>query len=252
MSRRLDEIDKRIIYHLSKEARNTSSPDIARELDVSPGTIRNRINQLEEDGIIRGYHADVNYEKIESWLVNLFKCSAKVQNRAKLARKALQVKGVVNIREVMTGEGDLHVKAVGEDTKDLTRIARELAGFGLEIEDEDLIRNEHFHPYHSFGPGGEKKQTIVDFRRLTGDSETADLTIQKNVPVAGRTIKQINELGFLDRDALLVAIEREDKIITPRGDVVIKPGDIVSIFSPFGLEEETLNNFTNKIEKAEE
>jgi len=204
------------------------------------------INQLEKDGIIRGYHADVNYEKIDRWLINLFKCSAKVQDRSKLARKALAVNGVVNVREVMTGEGDLHVKAVGEDPDDLVRIAGELVNIGLEIEDEDLIQNEHFHPYHQFGPQGEKREPIIDFRRLTGNSETADLTIHEGVPVAGKTIKKINQLGLLDRDALLVAIEREENIITPRGDVVIKPGDIVSIFSPSGLKKETLSNFTDK------
>jgi len=244
MNRRFDEIDRRIIYHLSKDARNTSAPDMAKEVDVSPGTIRNRIKRLEEDGIIRGYHADVDYEKIGGRLVNLFECSSEVQNRGKLARRALGIRGVVNVREVMTGEGDLHIKAVGEDTEDLTRIARELVRLGVEIEDEDLIEKEHFHPYHQFGPQEEEMKPIVDFREFTGNAQTVDLTIHKNVPVAGKTVKRIGELGMLDQDTLLVAIEREDKIITPRGNTRIEPGDIVSIFSPSGINEDVLESFT--------
>src|SRR6056297_3373990 len=103
MEYRLDEIDKRILYYLAEDARNTSAPLVAEEVDVSPGTIRNRIRKLEENNVIEGYHADVNYARADNLLTNLFVCNAPVSDRERLAREALSIPGVVNVREVMTG-----------------------------------------------------------------------------------------------------------------------------------------------------
>jgi len=57
----LDEVDRKIIDILNKNAR-TPSKEIAVELrnsgvDVSDRTIRKRIERLEKNGIIKGYKA---------------------------------------------------------------------------------------------------------------------------------------------------------------------------------------------------
>lgn len=124
MSSKLDKVDKRILYRLTQDARNITASEIAEEMNVSPGTIRNRIRELERNGIIKGYHANIEYELVEGRLVNLFKCSSSVRTREKLARKALQIPGVINVREVMAGEMDLHIKTVGEDTEDIAHRQR--------------------------------------------------------------------------------------------------------------------------------
>jgi hypothetical protein len=51
----------------------------------------------------------------------------------------------------MTGENNVYVTAVGEDSDDLTRIGRELSDLGLKVVDEDIIRNHYSNPYHKFG-----------------------------------------------------------------------------------------------------
>jgi len=61
MTHRLDEIDRRILHELMTDARNTSAPMIAEDLNVSAGTIRNRIERLEEEDVIRGYTAIVDF-----------------------------------------------------------------------------------------------------------------------------------------------------------------------------------------------
>ncbi len=244
MGSRIDEIDRRILYRLVQDSRNTSTPEIAEEVNVSPGTIRNRINQLEDEGIILGYHANINYEKVGNRLVNLFKCSSSVRNRQKLVKKVLQVPGVIGVSEIMSGDEDLHIKAVAESTEDIRRIANDLIELNIEITDEDLVLREYFHPYHKFGPKGKKIESMVDFRRITGGAETANFTVPEGVPVEGKTVKEINDMGLLDRNALLLAVEREDKTITPKGNTTIKTGDIVTIFSPTGIAKETLRAFT--------
>jgi DNA-binding Lrp family transcriptional regulator len=124
MEHRLDEVDRRILYRLMEDARDTSAPDIAEEVNVSAGTIRNRIHRLEDLGIIRGYHAGVDFELAAGKLTNLFVCSAPVSDREKFAKQVLEIPGVVDVRELMAGQRNLHVTAVGDDMNDITRISR--------------------------------------------------------------------------------------------------------------------------------
>lgn len=244
MSRRLDEIDRRIIYALQQDARNISAPMVADEMDVSPGTIRNRIDQLEDASIIKGYHADIDYERCESRLTNLFVCNTSASERENLARKALTVPGVVNVRELRTGRGNLQIKAVGEEMSDLTRIAHQLSKLGLEIEDEDLIQEEYFTPYEPFGPDGASKQgAMTDMLSLSGGAEVVDVTVSPNAPIVETTLRDANEQSLLDEAVLIIAIERGDEMITPKGDTVIRSGDLISVFSRNGVPESTLDAF---------
>ncbi|PSQ16368.1 transcriptional regulator, partial [Halobacteriales archaeon QS_8_69_26] len=54
MTHDLDNIDRGILYMLQEDARNTTSADIADKTGVSASTIRNRLERLEGDGVIRG------------------------------------------------------------------------------------------------------------------------------------------------------------------------------------------------------
>ncbi|WP_367176629.1 Lrp/AsnC family transcriptional regulator [Haloarcula rubripromontorii] len=244
MSRRLDEVDKRIIHALEQDARNISAPMIADEMDVSPGTIRNRINQLEDAGIIKGYHADIDYERCDGRMTNLFVCNTAASERESFARQALTVPGVVNVRELRTGRGNLQIKAVGEEMGDLTRIAKQLSKLGLEIEDEDLIQEEYFTPYDPFGPENATKQgAMTDMVSLSGGAEVIDVTVSADAPIVDTALHEANEQSLLDEEVLIIAIEREDEMLTPKGNTVIRAGDLVSIFARNGVPESTLNAF---------
>jgi DNA-binding Lrp family transcriptional regulator len=147
---RLDDLDKYIIHSLQQDARKTSTSTIAEHADVSASTVRHRIRQLEDAGIIRGYHPSIDYEEAGFQLHTLIVCTAPIPQREELAEKAREVDGVVAVREVMTGHDNIHAEVLGTDGDDLSRIGQELDGLGLEIEDEDLIRNEYEHPYEGF------------------------------------------------------------------------------------------------------
>jgi len=97
MTYRPDEIDRRILYYLGANARDTSAPTIAEEVDVTPATVRNRINRLEEHGIIRGYHADIDYERSNGKLTIQFTCTAPVSKRSAVANEAVSTPGVVHV-----------------------------------------------------------------------------------------------------------------------------------------------------------
>jgi DNA-binding Lrp family transcriptional regulator len=146
----LDSVDRAILYYLQQDARRTSSSDIGEKLGVSSSTVRTRLNTLEERGIIRGYHVDIDYDLAGYPLYTKIICSAPVTERGGLADRAREVRGVTAVREIMTGKRNVYVNAIGESHDDLNRIAGELDQLGLDIVDEQIIRDEYVCPYHGF------------------------------------------------------------------------------------------------------
>ncbi|WP_246983848.1 Lrp/AsnC family transcriptional regulator [Halorientalis marina] len=146
----LDATDRSILYYLQQDARRTSSNDIAEKLGLSSSTVRTRINKLEDEGIIRGYHIDIDYDLAGYPLYTKIICTAPVTERDRLANEAREVHGVTAVREIMTGKRNVYVNAIGRTHDDLNRIAEELDGLGLDIVDEQIIRDEYVCPYHGF------------------------------------------------------------------------------------------------------
>jgi DNA-binding Lrp family transcriptional regulator len=105
---------------------------------------------MEESGVIRGYHIDINYDLAGYPLYTKIICTAPVPKRDLLANKARDIRGVTAVREIMTGERNVYVNAIGEDHDDLNRISKELDALGLGIVDEQLIRDEFVCPYYGF------------------------------------------------------------------------------------------------------
>ncbi len=243
---RLDEIDRRILYTLMDDARNTSAPEIAEKVNVSPATVRNRIAHLEDHGIITGYHADVDFERADGRLTNLFLCNVPFTNIERVTTQAGTIPGVINVRELMGGRTNLHVLAAGEDTTELRRIGRQLSELGLEIEDEVLVQDETQYPYAPFGPDDGQDVRLADSISLAGGTEVIDIAVDEDAPIVGRTIQEAVQADLLEDDALLIAIERGDDTITPQGNTEIKPNDIVTVFSPDREKKPTLEAFKEK------
>ncbi|MEA1932494.1 Lrp/AsnC family transcriptional regulator [Halohasta litorea] len=247
MDEQLDTIDQRVIYELMADARNTSAPQIAEAVDVSAATIRNRIARLEERDVITGYHATVDFEAADGRLTNLYLCNAPVAERESYASKVRAIPGVVNVRELMTGRRNLHVLAVGESIDDLRRIARAISSLGIEIEDEDLVQTESVHPYSPYGPEPEeRRKTLSDFTSLAGGSEIVEVTAGGEAPIVGRQLSQASRRGIVDDDTLVIAIERDGKVLTPHGETRIEAGDLVTLFSRGGISDETIAAFRNR------
>jgi len=59
----LDETDVKIMKALTLDAR-LSSRQIASQCDVSIGTVLSRIKRMEKDGVIKGYSAMFDHEKL--------------------------------------------------------------------------------------------------------------------------------------------------------------------------------------------
>lgn len=141
----LDDVDKQLLYYLQQDARYTAI-EIADRIGVSDNTIHNRMEKLEEAGIITGYTTSIDLKKVDLSLYFLFVCTSRISDRSTVADNALALPQVIEVTELMTGQRNLHIKAVGDEDRDITHVAQQLDNLNLEVNDELLIRAKHETP----------------------------------------------------------------------------------------------------------
>lgn len=145
----LDAVDHTILYALQQDARRQIT-DIADEANVSDNTVRNRIEKLEADGVIKGYHATVDYDRAGVPHHYMFVCTARVSEREKLVREVRDLPGVVEVTSLMTGTFNIFITAAARTKQDITDLAYKIDGLGLAIEREQLIWEKHRRPSEAF------------------------------------------------------------------------------------------------------
>ncbi|WP_435116964.1 Lrp/AsnC family transcriptional regulator [Halolamina sp. C58] len=148
----IDDVDRAILYALQEDARNMASGDIAERTGTSDSTVRKRIQRLESDGVIKGYSASIDYQTSGYPLRMLLYCTAAISERGDLVSDILEIDGVVSVQELVTGEQNLLVTAVGETDSDITTVAQELLDMGLTVADEVLVRSHETTPFGKFDP----------------------------------------------------------------------------------------------------
>ena len=150
MTLQLDNVDRGILHLLQVDARNTTAQEIADKTGVSATTVRNRIDRLEEEGIITGYHPSIDYEAANLPLQVLFVITAPAAERSEAVEDLLDIKGVVNVQETLTGRRNLHVEVVGTSTSDITRMTDSIHDLGLEIESSEIMKQRRTQPFNHF------------------------------------------------------------------------------------------------------
>ena len=118
----LDDTDRSIIEVLERDAR-TSLRRIAEEVDVSLGTVSNRVKKLEETGVIKDYRVILDSEKV-GWNLNVviglrIQKGRLIEIQEKIARDN-RVYGVYDV----TGEFDSMVIARARDRSDLDDLSK--------------------------------------------------------------------------------------------------------------------------------
>jgi DNA-binding Lrp family transcriptional regulator len=149
----IDDVDEAILYALQEDARNASSGDIAERTGTSDSTVRKRIQRLESDGVIKGYSASVDYQRSGYPLRMLLYCTASIPERGDIVADILEIDGVVSVQELVTGEQNLLVTAVGKTDGDITPVAQALLDMGLTVADEVLVRTHETTPFGKFDSG---------------------------------------------------------------------------------------------------
>lgn len=115
---KLDEIDRMILSELQADGRMTNV-ELARRVGISAPPCLRRVRTLEEQGFIRGYHADVDPREL-GFEVQVFAMVGLVkQAEADLSAFEAKCKGWPLVREchMLNGEVDFILKCVAPDLR---------------------------------------------------------------------------------------------------------------------------------------
>ncbi|MWV29400.1 Lrp/AsnC family transcriptional regulator [Aurantiacibacter rhizosphaerae] len=112
----LDKIDRRLLAELQAEGRVTNV-DLARRVGLTAPPCLRRVRSLEEDGVIRGYHADLDASKL-GFAITVF-AMVSLRSQAEEDLKAFEdhIAGLDEVREchMLNGEIDFILKIVSKD-----------------------------------------------------------------------------------------------------------------------------------------
>ncbi len=119
-NRMIDDIDAQILTILQKDARTTNA-EIARCVGLAPSAVLERMRKLEEKGIIRGYHADIDPRQLD------FGLTAFVAVRTSECGEEPQLNAIPEVLEVhdVAGEDSFLLKIRAKNTEHLGRLLRE-------------------------------------------------------------------------------------------------------------------------------
>jgi DNA-binding Lrp family transcriptional regulator len=113
----LDPIDRRILAELQDDGRMTNV-ELARRAGISAPPCLRRVRRLEEAGIVRGYHADTDPQKL-GWEITFFAIvGLESQKELVLAGFEKLVADWPEVREchMIRGGGDFLLRLVARDT----------------------------------------------------------------------------------------------------------------------------------------
>ncbi|MEM2915012.1 MAG: Lrp/AsnC family transcriptional regulator [Candidatus Bathyarchaeia archaeon] len=126
MNERLDHIDLKIISLLQEDSR-LSYNKIASKLGISVGTAYNRIKNLEEKGVLKGYTAMVDSAKIGYSLTALILIQAEGKYLIDVEREIAKMGNAISVYDI-TGDFDIAVIARFKDRENLNQFIKSLLG----------------------------------------------------------------------------------------------------------------------------
>ena len=147
----LDNVDKGILYLLQEDARTYTTTDIGEKVGVSSSTVGNRINKLQDMGVIQGYHPLIDYEKAGLGHHLLIGATVPFEDQEEIVDEIVSVPGVVNVRELLSNNDNLEIVLVARDTQDIEASVEKLNSHGVDIERIDMLKRERENPYNHFG-----------------------------------------------------------------------------------------------------
>ncbi len=118
----LDDLDLAIIRELIKDGR-ASYRSIAKKLGISVATVASRVMALEKSGIIKGYTALVDYEKLGYEITAIIELTI---SKGKLIEVQHQVAEKSNVSSVydVTGETDSIIVAKFKNRDELNKFVK--------------------------------------------------------------------------------------------------------------------------------
>lgn len=123
MSTKLDQIDKKILELLMQNGR-MSYVDIGRELGLSRVSVRERVNQLCDNGIIEKFSVVINSELFGKQVSAFFEVDCEPQALVTVAETLINNPSVASCYQ-MTGPSTLHMHVLVDDFASLEKFINE-------------------------------------------------------------------------------------------------------------------------------
>ncbi len=117
----VDRFDRKILALLQEDARLTNN-ELSERIHLSPSQCSRRRQRLEDEGLIRGYTASLDREKLGFPLVNFISVTLATHNRDNARRFAELLRRLPEVQEAhaLTGEMDYMLKVVTPDLRSLS------------------------------------------------------------------------------------------------------------------------------------
>ncbi len=123
----IDDIDRQILTILQQNAR-TSNAEIARQIEMAPSAVLERIRRLEAKGVIQGYEVRINPEAVGLGMVAFVAvASSDMSGELKTAMLLGQIPEVQEVHHV-AGEDCFVLKVRVKDARALGHLLRERIG----------------------------------------------------------------------------------------------------------------------------
>ena len=119
---KLDDVDRQILSDLQGDGRMTNV-ELAKRAGISAPPCLRRVRALEDGGIVRGYHADIDSDAL-GYSVNVFAfVGLTSQAESDLREFEVMVSALPQVREchMLMGETDFLLKIVAHDWDDFQR-----------------------------------------------------------------------------------------------------------------------------------
>ena len=120
----LNETDVKILRGLLEDAR-FSSRQIAKKVGVSVGTVLSRIKKMENEGIIKGYSAVLDHEKLGYELTVVTEITVSKGRLIEMEEEIAKIPNVCSVYDV-TGLTDAVIVAKFKGREDLGRFTKRL------------------------------------------------------------------------------------------------------------------------------
>lgn len=125
---KLDKIDKKLINILSKNGRMPLN-QLAKEAFLSSPAVSSRMEKLEKAGIITGYQANINYQKLGFDIIAYINLQMTPQQKANFYPFIKNSKSVLECHSI-TGEFTVLIKVAFMYMPELDAFVNELQQFG--------------------------------------------------------------------------------------------------------------------------
>ena len=126
MSVKLDQIDKKILAILQKNAKITNA-QLSKEIGLSPAPTLERVKKLEQTGVIQSYHAKLDPSKIGLGVSTFVHVGLKGHNKENINTFLNAIQGIDEITEChhVTGSGDFVLKIIAPDINSYQKLMLE-------------------------------------------------------------------------------------------------------------------------------